>query len=263
MRICRAMITVQRLIVCLLSLAAVILIYTGTSVASTSKARPLRAAKGLSQPAVAQEARFPSLISTPRAAASQTAGFWLVASDGGIFSFGDAHFSDRPAAPAESAYGRHGRLPGHRLLAGGVRWRRVFLDARSLAPPDGTVSIGLSWEWPLRQTARAIGWWPRRRHLYLRRRRILWLHRRHRLNRPIVGMARPRPQGLLAGGLRGGIFTFGDAGYYGSTGPAWLNKPIVGMAATPTARATGWWPPTAAYSPSATPDTLARIRVKV
>ena len=31
----------------------------------------------------------------------------------------------------------------------------------------------------------------------------------------------------------GGIFNFGDAGFYGSAGSIRLNKPIVGMAATP------------------------------
>ena len=31
----------------------------------------------------------------------------------------------------------------------------------------------------------------------------------------------------------GGIFTFGDAGFYGSTGNLRLDAPIVGMAATP------------------------------
>ena len=51
----------------------------------------------------------------------------------------------------------------------------------------------------------------------------------------------------------GGIFSFGDAPFYGSTGAIALNKPIVGMAPPPTARATGWSPPTAASSPSATP----------
>jgi hypothetical protein len=37
----------------------------------------------------------------------------------------------------------------------------------------------------------------------------------------------------------GGIFTFGDAGFFGSTGNVHLNKPIVGMAATPSGR--GYW----------------------
>jgi hypothetical protein len=37
----------------------------------------------------------------------------------------------------------------------------------------------------------------------------------------------------------GGIFTFGDAAFYGSTGAIHLNKPIVGMAATPDDK--GYW----------------------
>src|SRR5256714_221273 len=37
----------------------------------------------------------------------------------------------------------------------------------------------------------------------------------------------------------GGIFTFGDAAFYGSTGAMKLNKPIVGMA--PTATGKGYW----------------------
>ena len=37
----------------------------------------------------------------------------------------------------------------------------------------------------------------------------------------------------------GGIFTFGDAGFYGSTGAIRLNQPIVGMAATPDGK--GYW----------------------
>ena len=37
----------------------------------------------------------------------------------------------------------------------------------------------------------------------------------------------------------GGVFAFGGAGFYGSTGNLRLNKPIVGMASTPTSR--GYW----------------------
>ena len=37
----------------------------------------------------------------------------------------------------------------------------------------------------------------------------------------------------------GGIFTFGDAGFFGSTGGTQLNRPIVGMAPTPTGH--GYW----------------------
>ena len=37
----------------------------------------------------------------------------------------------------------------------------------------------------------------------------------------------------------GGIFTFGDAAFYGSTGNLALVKPVVGMAATPDGQ--GYW----------------------
>jgi len=37
----------------------------------------------------------------------------------------------------------------------------------------------------------------------------------------------------------GGIFSFGDAGYYGSTGAIPLNQPIVGMVAT--SDGAGYW----------------------
>ncbi|MGH9037588.1 MAG: Calx-beta domain-containing protein, partial [Acidimicrobiia bacterium] len=61
-----------------------------------------------------------------------------------------------------------------------------------------------------------------------------------KLNRPIVGMA-PTPSGngywLVA--TDGGIFTFGDATFQGSTGALKLNRPVVGMAATPTGQ--GYW----------------------
>ncbi len=61
-----------------------------------------------------------------------------------------------------------------------------------------------------------------------------------KLNSPILGMA-PTPSGrgywLVAGD--GGIFSFGDAQFYGSTGGMKLNKPVVGMASTPSGR--GYW----------------------
>jgi Transglycosylase-like domain len=60
------------------------------------------------------------------------------------------------------------------------------------------------------------------------------------LNAPVVGMA-PTPDGdgywLAAGD--GGIFTFGDAGYFGSAASEPLNKPIVGIAPTPDGD--GYW----------------------
>jgi hypothetical protein len=60
------------------------------------------------------------------------------------------------------------------------------------------------------------------------------------LNKPIVGMA-PTPDGggywLVASD--GGIFSYGDAQFYGSTGAIHLAQPIVAMAAMPDGD--GYW----------------------
>jgi pro-kumamolisin-like protein/IPT/TIG domain-containing protein len=53
------------------------------------------------------------------------------------------------------------------------------------------------------------------------------------LNRPIVGMAAtPDGGGYWLVASDGGIFSFGDAQFHGSTGSMRLNKPVVGMAST-------------------------------
>ena len=60
------------------------------------------------------------------------------------------------------------------------------------------------------------------------------------LNKPIVGMATtPDGKGYWLVAADGGIFAFGDAVFYGSTGGMTLNDPIVGMAANPTGD--GYW----------------------
>jgi hypothetical protein len=60
------------------------------------------------------------------------------------------------------------------------------------------------------------------------------------LNRPIVGGARtPSGNGYWLVASDGGIFTFGDAGFFGSTGAMTLAKPVVGMASTPSGH--GYW----------------------
>ncbi len=61
-----------------------------------------------------------------------------------------------------------------------------------------------------------------------------------KLNEPIVGMT-PTPDGkgywLVASD--GGVFNYGDAGFFGSAGGIKLNKPVVGIAATPDGK--GYW----------------------
>ncbi len=61
---------------------------------------------------------------------------------------------------------------------------------------------------------------------------------------PAVGPTCPAPppqppQGYWQVASDGGIFTFGAAQFYGSTGSIRLNKPVVGMAATPDGK--GYW----------------------
>ena len=61
-----------------------------------------------------------------------------------------------------------------------------------------------------------------------------------RLNQPIVAMApTPDGHGYWLAASDGGIFTFGDAHFYGSTGNIRLNQPIVAMAPTPDGH--GYW----------------------
>ena len=60
------------------------------------------------------------------------------------------------------------------------------------------------------------------------------------LAKPVVSMAAtPSGQGYWLTAADGGIFTFGDAAFLGSTGNVHLNAPIVGIAATPTGH--GYW----------------------
>ena len=51
--------------------------------------------------------------------------------------------------------------------------------------------------------------------------------------------ATPSGQGYWLVAADGGVFTFGDAGFFGSPGGQPLNQPVVGMAATPSGQ--GYW----------------------
>jgi hypothetical protein len=60
------------------------------------------------------------------------------------------------------------------------------------------------------------------------------------VNQPIVGMAStPDGHGYWLVASDGGIFTFGDAGFYGSTGGSAAPQPTIGMARTPDGG--GYW----------------------
>ncbi len=129
-------------------------------------------------------------------------GYWLVASDGGIFSFGDATFYG-------STGGMHLNQPivGMAATPTGHGYWLVASDGGIFSFGDAAFSGSTG-----------------------------GMH----LNRPIVGMASTADgHGYWLVASDGGIFSFGDATFYGSTGGMHLNQPIVGMAATPDGH--GYW----------------------
>ena len=129
-------------------------------------------------------------------------GYWLVASDGGIFSFGNAPFLGSTGdIRLNSPIVGTARTP-----SGGGYWL--------VAGDGGIFSFG---DAAFLGSTGAL-----------------------RLNKPIVGMAAtPSGAGYWLVASDGGIFSFGDAAFLGSTGALRLNQPIVGMAATPTGA--GYW----------------------
>jgi subtilisin family serine protease len=131
-----------------------------------------------------------------------TGGYWLVAGDGGIFSFGDARF-----------YGSTGNIKLNQPIVGMASTRSG--DGYWLVATDGGIfSFG---DAKFRGSTGNL-----------------------KLNRPIVGMARtPSGKGYWLVASDGGIFSFGDARFFGSTGHIKLNRPIVGMAPTPSGN--GYW----------------------
>jgi hypothetical protein len=131
-----------------------------------------------------------------------TSGYWITASDGGIFSFGNAGF-----------FGSMGGLALNKPVVG----MAATSDSKGywlVASDGGIFSFG------------DAGFFGSKGGMAL--------------NKPVVGMA-PTPDGngywLVASD--GGVFSFGDAGFYGSKGGTALNKPVVGMAATPDGK--GYW----------------------
>src|SRR5204862_3311296 len=122
-------------------------------------------------------------------------GYWLGASDGGIFTFGQAAF-----------FGSAGALPLNQPVVG-----MAVTPSRQgywlVASDGGIFSYG---------DAAFFG-------------STGAMH----LNRPIVGMApTPSGQGYWLFASDGGIFAFGDAVFFASTGAMVLNQPVVSMAST-------------------------------
>jgi hypothetical protein len=129
------------------------------------------------------------------AATSDGKGYWLVGSDGGIFSFGDAAF--------------HGSMGGKRLNAPIV----------GMAPTTDRGGY-----WLVASDGGIFAFGDAGFHGSM--------GGRH-LNAPVVGMAATSDgNGYWLVASDGGIFAFGDAAFHGSMGGRHLNAPVVGMAPT-------------------------------
>jgi SpoIID/LytB domain protein len=141
-------------------------------------------------------------ITNAGGASGGISGYWIVASNGGVYPFGAAD--------------NHGSMAG-RLLNAPVIGMAPTADGAGywlVARDGGIFSYG---------DARFYG-----------------STGQIRLDRPVIGMASTsdgKGYWLYAGD--GGIFTFGDARFYGSTGNVRLAQPMVGMAPTPDGR--GYW----------------------
>ncbi|HEX2699617.1 MAG TPA: hypothetical protein VHM89_05360 [Acidimicrobiales bacterium] len=123
-------------------------------------------------------------------------GYWMVASDGGIFAFGDAVFQ-----------GSTGAIKLNQPIVGmaATPTRKGYL---LVASDGGIFAFG---DAVFRGSTGAI-----------------------KLNQPIVGMAAtPNGGGYFLVAKDGGIFAFGNAVFRGSTGAIKLAQPIVGMDVTP------------------------------
>jgi hypothetical protein len=140
--------------------------------------------------------------SAPPASAATTSGYWLVGTDGGIFSYGRAGF-----------FGSTGAIKLNQPIVG------------MAATPDGkgywmVASDGGIFAFGTAGFHGSMGGKP--------------------LNQPIVAMAGTRTgKGYWMVASDGGIFAFGDAPFYGSMGATKLNKPIVDIVPTPSGR--GYW----------------------
>ena len=196
-----------------------------------------------------------------RAAAPAAPGYWFVASDGGIFAFGDAAFHGSTGAlrlnqpivgMAPTATGA-----GYWLVAsdGGIF---AFGDAAFFgsAPGRGVTGTVVS----MQPTPTGRGYWQA-----LSDGRVLAFGDARDfgsatgINRPVVDMAStPSGGGYWLTAADGGIFTFGDAGFFGSTGAIRLNQPIVGLAPAVRPGVSGTPSPDPASAPPASPPTAPR-----
>jgi hypothetical protein len=197
------------------------------------------AAPNLGQPPHSLPSPIVGIESTPSGR-----GYWLTSANGGVYTFGDAHFAGslvgvRLNSPiVDVARTRSGRGYWLAALDGGVF---CFGDARFHGSMGGKHLNGLIVG--MASTPTGNGYW-----LVASDGGIFCFGdaRFHgsmggkHLNKPIVGIASTRSgKGYWLVASDGGVFCFGDARFRGSMGGKRLNEPIVGMAGTPSGN--GYW----------------------
>ncbi|MBW3614190.1 MAG: hypothetical protein KY439_02645 [Actinobacteria bacterium] len=176
--------------------------------------------------------------------ATPPTGYWLAASDGGMFSYGDAGFFgstgdirlNKPVtamAPTASREGYWLAASDGGIFSFGDAGFFGSTGAMALNSPVGGMV----------PTRTGQGYWLVAADggvFTFGDAQFLGSTGDLRLNKPIVGMAAtPSGDGYWLVAADGGIFTFGDAEFLGSTGDIALNKPVVGMAAAPNGN--GYW----------------------
>jgi hypothetical protein len=181
---------------------------------------------------------------SPPPPAPPNSSYWLVASDGGIFSFGNAQFYgstgalvlNKPVVGMASTTSGN----GYWFVAsdGGIfNYGGASFSGSEGGKPLNAPIVGMA------ATADGGGYWEVASDggiFSFGDAKFYGSEGGKPLNKPIVGMASTRDGlGYWLVASDGGIFSFGDAGFHGSTGAMHLNKPVVGMAAT--SDGLGYW----------------------
>jgi alpha-tubulin suppressor-like RCC1 family protein len=206
------------------------------------------ASNGVSQPAIRSKVVSPpfTIVVAPVSPLPPPTGhgYWLVASDGGVFAFGSAGF-----------FGSTGAMTLNRPIVGmtatpdrGGYWL-VASDGGIFAFGDAGF-FGSTGNKVLNKPIVGMDLAPGGNGYWLvasdggifafGNAKFFGSTGAQRLNQPIVGMvSTPDGGGYWLVASDGGIFAFGDASFFGSTGAQRLNQPIVGMASSPDGK--GYW----------------------
>jgi hypothetical protein len=170
-------------------------------------------------------------------------GYWTVASDGGVFTFGDAQFFGSMGGKALNE-----PVVGMASTPSGDGYWEVASDGGIFSFGDAGFYGSMGGK-PLNKPVVGMasdpetgGYWEVASDggVFSFNAPFLGSAGDLRLNEPVVGIvATPDGRGYWLVASDGGIFAYGDAGFYGSTGGTALNQPVTGMSSTPDGD--GYW----------------------